>query len=82
MDEAGGDNGALFAGVINGAVDRRNHVFDRMLRGERIIHVKAIRVDNDHDRDLVQKTLLGSLNRAKQTIARVRTAGGVSWRLI
>jgi hypothetical protein len=49
---------------------------------ERIIRVKAIQVDNDHDRDLVQKTLLGSLNRAKQTIARVRTAGVVSWRLI
>ena len=49
---------------------------------ERIMHVKAIPADDDHRRELVQKTLLGSLNRAKETIARVNTAGVVSWRLI
>jgi hypothetical protein len=49
---------------------------------ERIMGVKAMAAADDHRRELVQKTLLGSLNRAKQTIARVETAGVVSWRLI
>ena len=49
---------------------------------ERIMRVKAISVADDHRRELVQKTLLASLNRAKETIARVETAGVVSWRLI
>jgi hypothetical protein len=31
--------------------------------------------------ELIQKTILGSLNRAKQTIARIETAGIVAWRL-
>jgi hypothetical protein len=29
----------------------------------------------------VQKTILGSLNRAKQTIERIEAAGVVSWRV-
>jgi hypothetical protein len=49
---------------------------------ERIMRIKAIPVADDQHRELVQKTLLGSLNRAKQTIARVEVAGVVSWRLI
>ena len=49
---------------------------------ERIMRVKAIPAADDQRRELVQKTLLGSLNRAKQTIARVEVAGVVSWRLI
>jgi hypothetical protein len=49
---------------------------------ERIMRAKAIPAADDHRRELVQKTILGSLNRAKQTIARVETAGVVSWRLI
>jgi hypothetical protein len=49
---------------------------------ERIMGVKAMPAADDHRRELVQKTLLGSLNRAKQTIARAETAGVVSWRLI
>ena len=49
---------------------------------ERIMRVKAIPAADDHRRELVQKTLLASLNRAKETIARVETAGVVSWRLI
>jgi hypothetical protein len=49
---------------------------------ERIMQVKAIPGAEDQRRELVQKTLLGSLNRAKQTIARVEVAGVVSWRLI
>jgi hypothetical protein len=48
---------------------------------ERIMRVKAISAD-DQRRERVQKTLLGSLNRAKQTIARVEIAGVVHWRLI
>jgi hypothetical protein len=49
---------------------------------ERIMRVKAIPAADDDRRERVQKTLLGSLNRAKQTIARVEIAGVVSWRLI
>jgi hypothetical protein len=48
---------------------------------ENIMRVKAIPADDDHRRERVQKTILGSLNRAKQTIARVETAGVVSWQL-
>jgi hypothetical protein len=49
---------------------------------ERIMRVKAIPAADDHQRELVQKTLLGSLNRATETIERIETAGVVSWRLI
>jgi hypothetical protein len=49
---------------------------------ERIMRVKAIPAADDDRRERVQKTLLGSLNRAKQTIARVEIAGVASWRLI
>jgi hypothetical protein len=49
---------------------------------ERIMRVKAIPAADDDRRERVQKTLLGSLNRAKPTIARVEIAGVVSWRLI
>jgi len=48
---------------------------------ERIMQVKAIPAADD-GRERVQKTLLAWLNRAKQTIARVETAGVVRWRLI
>ena len=49
---------------------------------ERLMRVKAIPVADNGRRELVQKTLLASLNRAKETIARVETGGVVSWRLI
>jgi hypothetical protein len=49
---------------------------------ERIMRVKAIAATDDRRRERVQKTLLASLNRAKQTIERVEIAGVVSWRLI
>jgi hypothetical protein len=49
---------------------------------ERIMRAKAIPATDDHRSELIQKTVLGSLNRAKETIARVETAGVVSWRLI
>jgi flavin-binding protein dodecin len=46
------------------------------------MRVRAIPAADDHQREPVQKALLGSLNRAKETIERVETAGVVSWRLI
>jgi hypothetical protein len=49
---------------------------------ERIMRLKAMPTTDDRRRELVQKTLLASLNRAKATIARVKIAGVVSWRLI
>ena len=49
---------------------------------ERIMRLKAISAADDQRRERIQKTLLGSLNRAKQTIARIEIAGVVSWRLI
>ena len=49
---------------------------------ERIMRVKAIPAADNDRRERIQKTLLASLNRAKQTIARVETAGVVRWRLI
>jgi len=48
---------------------------------ERIIRVKALPIADDRQRALVRKTILGSLNRAKETIVRVEIAGVVSWRL-
>ena len=44
---------------------------------ERIMRLKAMPMVDDRQRELVQKTILGSLNRAKETIARVETAGVV-----
>jgi hypothetical protein len=46
------------------------------------MRLKAMPAADDRRRELVQKTLLASLNRAKATIARVKIAGVVSWRLI
>src|ERR1700712_2889997 len=46
---------------------------------ERIMHLKAILPADDQRRERIQKTLLASLNRAKQTIARVEIAGVVRW---
>ena len=49
---------------------------------ERIMHVKAMPAADDHRRELIQKTILGSLNRARETIARVQTEGVVRWELV
>ena len=49
---------------------------------ERIMRRKAMPAMDHRGRELLQRTLLSSLNRAKTTIARVETAGVVSWRLI
>jgi hypothetical protein len=49
---------------------------------ERVMRAKAIPAGDDRRRELIQKTVLASLNRAKETIARVETAGVVSWQLV
>ena len=49
---------------------------------EQIMRVKAIPAADNDRRERVQKTLLATLNRAKQTIERVEIAGVVCWRLI
>jgi hypothetical protein len=48
---------------------------------EQLIALKAIPATDDRQRSLVQKTILGSLNAAKDTIERVEQAGVVRWRL-
>ena len=45
------------------------------------MQVKAIAAADERQRELVHKTILGSLSRAKETIERLETAGVVSWRL-
>ena len=42
---------------------------------------KPIPAADDRQRALIQKTILGSLNRAKETIERTGTEGVVRWRL-
>ncbi len=49
---------------------------------ERIMQIKAIPATEARTRDLVQRTLLALLNRAKDTITRSDTGGVVAWRLI
>ena len=49
---------------------------------ERIMAVKAIPATDDRRRELIQKTICGSLARTKETIERVEAAGTVKWRLI
>ena len=49
---------------------------------ERIMAVKAISATDDRRRELIQKTICGSLARTKETIERVEAAGTVKWRLI
>ena len=48
---------------------------------EQLIALKAIPAIDDRQRSLIQKTILGSLNAAKETIERVELAGVVRWRL-
>ena len=49
---------------------------------EQIMRAKAIPAAAGRSRELIQKTVLGSPNRAKETIARIEAAGVVSWRLV
>ena len=49
---------------------------------DRVMTMKDITVADDRDRALIQKTLLASLYRAKETIERVTIEGVVGWRVI
>jgi hypothetical protein len=46
---------------------------------EQIMDAKALAAIDDRGRTLIERTILGSLNRAKQTIERIETAGVVKW---
>ena len=46
---------------------------------ERIMDAKALAAIDDRGRTLIERTILGSLNRAKETIERTETAGVVKW---
>ncbi len=48
---------------------------------EQVMSMKAIATTDERSCALVQKTVLGSLSRAKATIQRVEIAGVVSWRI-
>jgi hypothetical protein len=48
---------------------------------ERMTELKSLSIGDDRQRALLQKTILASLNRAKDTIERVETAGVVRWRV-
>jgi hypothetical protein len=49
---------------------------------DRVMAMKNIALTDDRDRALIQKTLLASLNRAKETIERATIEGVVGWRVI
>jgi hypothetical protein len=49
--------------------------------GERIADTKSLAAGDERGRALIQKVILGSLNRAKDTIERVEAAGVVKWRV-
>jgi hypothetical protein len=49
---------------------------------EKIMAAKHLLSDNARARELIYKTVLGSLNRATDTIERTQTAGSVAWRVI
>jgi hypothetical protein len=48
---------------------------------ERIAEGKSIPLTGDRQRELIQKTVLASLNRAKGTVERTEVAGVVRWRV-
>ena len=43
---------------------------------------KHLSSDDARARELIHKTVLGSLNRATETIARTQAAGSAAWRVI
>ena len=47
---------------------------------EGVMAAKKLPDDDARTRELIHKTVLGSLNRATDTIERVETAGSVAWR--
>ena len=48
---------------------------------ERIVEGKSIPLTGDRQRELIQKTVLASLNRVKDTVERTALAGVVRWRV-
>jgi hypothetical protein len=48
---------------------------------ERVTELKSISFTDERQRALLQKTILASLNRARDTIERVETGGVVRWRV-
>ena len=64
---------------IHAASDQRNlSAWEAFLAGAVL---KAIATTDERSCALVQKTVLGSLSRAKATIQRVEIAGAISWRI-
>jgi hypothetical protein len=49
---------------------------------ERIMVTKHLSSDDARARELIHKTVLGSLNRAAETIERTQAAGSAAWRVI
>jgi hypothetical protein len=49
---------------------------------ERIMAAKHLSSDDARARELIHKTVLGSLNRAAETIERTQAAGSAAWRVI
>jgi hypothetical protein len=47
-----------------------------------IVKLKGMIANEGSARDLIAKTVLNSLSRAGQTIARVKLAKGLAWRII
>jgi len=48
---------------------------------ERIAHMKRIEISDDRQRDLLQRTILSSLSRTKETIERLDVNGVIQWRV-
>ena len=48
---------------------------------ERIISRHAIKLDDERSRDLIQHTILSSLNRAGATLTRMQRGGTICWQL-
>ena len=49
---------------------------------ERIMAASHLPSDDPRVRELIQKTVLGSLNRATETIERTQAPGSMAWRVI
>jgi hypothetical protein len=49
---------------------------------EKIMAARGLSSDDARARELIHKTVLGSLNRATETITRTQAAGSAAWRVI
>ena len=63
------------------AIGRREAMTTREIV-EKIMAAKPLSGDDARARELIHKTVLGSLNRATDTIERTQLAGSVAWRVI